>query len=195
MSRGISYAALTVACVALSGCEAQSHRVGRTATVDFGIVRSARPVTLESNAPAGALVGGTLGLMMGAGSSSPRRARNAILGAGAGAAIAGAGERDRQGMSYSVDLLNGSSVTIITDQREIRPGDCVAIERVRETANIRRMSASYCDRANAAVLSSVEEFVRSEATACEAAKQELVEADSLEAVDLAARKVGLLCNA
>jgi hypothetical protein len=64
----------------------------------------------------------------------------------------------------------------VTDQREIRTGDCVAIERVRETANIRRVAQSF-DRANTRAVASVEDFIQSEATACEAAKQELVPQD------------------
>jgi outer membrane lipoprotein SlyB len=189
------YGLLMITVVAAGGCELQSHRVGQSATVDFGVVSNAREVTLGSDAPAGALVGGTLGLMMASSnSSSPRRARNAIVGAGIGAAVTGAAEGDRRGMSYTVDLLNGSSVTIITDQREIRVGDCVGVERVRDTANIRRASPAYCDRANTQAVSSVEDYVRSEATACEAAKQELVEANTQEAADLAASKVRLLCD-
>jgi hypothetical protein len=188
------YGLLMIAVVAAGGCELQSHRVGQSATVDFGVVSNAQEVTLGSDAPAGALVGGTLGLMMSGRGSSPRRARNAIVGAGLGAAMTGAAESDRRGMSYTVDLLNGSSATIITDQREIRVGDCVAVERVRDTANIRRASPAYCDRANTQAVSSVEDYVRSEATACEAAKQELVEANTQEAADLAASKVRLLCD-
>ena len=187
---------MLVAFAVLCGCTTGSpQRAGTKSTVHFGVVRSAQEVTLDSNAAQGALVGGTLGLMMtGSGESSARRARNAILGAGAGAAVTSATEGNRRGMSYSVDMIDGSMVRIVTDQREIRTGDCVAIERVRETANIRRVAQSFCDRANTQAVASVEDFIQSEATACEAAKQELVEATTQEAVDLAARKVSLLCD-
>ena len=97
-------------------------------------------------------------------------------------------------MSYQVEMVDGSVVRIVTDQREIRTGDCVAIERVRETANIRRVAQGYCDRANSRAVDAVTDHSRSEATACAAAKQELVEATSPEAVELAARKVSLLCD-
>jgi hypothetical protein len=177
------------------GCTGTPQRVGAKSTVQFGVVRSAQEITLDSNAAAGALVGGTLGLIMtGSGQSSSRRARNAILGAGAGAAVTSVAEGNRRGMSYSVDMVDGSVVRIVTDQREIRTGDCVAIERVGETANIRRVAQSFCDRANSRAVESVADHSASEATACEAAKQELVEATTQEAVDLAARKVSLLCD-
>lgn len=188
-------ALLLVAIAVLCGCAHMPQRAGSSSTVQFGVVRSAQEVTLDSNAAAGALVGGTLGLMMsGSNTSSPRRARNTILSAGAGAAVTGVSEGDRRGMSYSVEMSDGSVVRIVTDQREIHTGDCVAIERAGDTANIRRAAPSYCDRANNLAVESVADHNRSEAAACEVAKQELVEATTQEAVDLAARKVSLLCD-
>ena len=97
-------------------------------------------------------------------------------------------------MQYTVQLLDGSSTRIVTDQREIREGDCVAIERVGNTANIRRASASYCDNSYQQAVRSVESHASWEAVACETAKQELVSATTDEAIDLAKRKIDLLCN-
>jgi hypothetical protein len=131
---------------------------------------------------------------MGRGGSSPTQARNAIIGAGLGAALTDASQGDRRGMSYTVAMLDGSSVRIVTDQRQIHPGDCVAIEQVSGTSNIRRVSQSYCERTNTRAIDEVSEFARSEAVACLSAKEELVQAQSQEAIDLATRKIDLLCN-
>ncbi len=177
----------------LVGCTTQSHRVGQSARVQFGVVSSANEVTLDSNAAGGAIVGGMLGLTSGGGSSS-RRARNSIIGAGAGAALADASQGDRRGMSYTVAMLDGSSLTIVTDQRQIHTGDCVAIEQVGGTSNIRRVSQNYCERTNARAVDGVSEHARSEAVACQTAKDELVQAQTQEEVDLASRKIDLLCN-
>lgn len=187
---------LTIAVIAFGAIActtAQSQRVGQSSRVQFGTVRSAQEVTLDSNAAKGALVGGMLGVVSGGGSGS-RRARNAILGAGAGGALAGATEGNRTGMRYTVELNDGSSTTIVTDQREIREGDCVAVEQVGQTANIRRTSAGYCDRANQNAINAVADHSNAEALACESAKQELTEASTKEAVEVAARKIELLCN-
>ena len=46
---------------------------------------------------------------------------------------------------------------MVTDQREIRVGDCVAVERAGETANLRRVSNAYCEEANADAVASVAE--------------------------------------
>ena len=69
------------------------------------------------------VIGGTIGLARGQGRGR-RTARNVIVGVGAGSAVGAATDRDRQGVSYTVDMADGSSVRIVSDQREIRPGDC-----------------------------------------------------------------------
>ena len=185
-----------VGCAALAGCAVppQQQRVGQNATVSFGVVRGAEQVTLDSNAAQGALVGGTLGLATSGGSSRNRRVANSIIGAAAGGALTAATEGNREGMAYTVAMVDGSTTRIVTDQREIQPDDCVAIERVGQTANIRRVSDGYCDIANRTAVNLVAGEVRSEAVACESAKQELADATTNEEADLAIRKVELLCN-
>jgi hypothetical protein len=165
-----------------------AQRAGQSVTVQYGVVQGGKPVDLRSGAvPAGALVGGTLGLMSASGKSSGKKARNSIIGVAAGAAIAGASKGSTSGMLYEIDLGSGTRMQVVTDQREIRTGDCVAIEKAGETANVRRVSAAYCDQANAAAVQAV-------ADECLAAKQQLVDAATPEAADLAERKIALLCD-
>ena len=85
------------------GCAAQSHRVGQTATVQFGVVRSAEEVTLDSNAGMGALVGGTLGIATSGGDSAAKTVRNGIVGAAAGGVVSAAAEGSRTGMRPVLD--------------------------------------------------------------------------------------------
>jgi DNA-binding sugar fermentation-stimulating protein len=82
----------------------------------------------------------------------------------------------------------------VTDQREIRIGDCVAVERVGQNANIRRVSAHHCDPAYAQAVRAVDDSVKAAAIRCEDAKQELAQARTIEAAELAIRKIDLLCN-
>jgi hypothetical protein len=192
MSNAMRLAAVVALSVCVSGL-VLAQRAGQSATVQFGVVRDAKPIDLTSDAGRGALVGGTLGLV--SGGSTSRSVRNGIIGAGAAGALTAATEGSRQGMSYVVERTDGSSTTVVTDQREIQVGDCVAIEQVGQTANIRRTSASYCERANKMAVASVENHTQDDAMACASAKQELVDAQTKEAADLAARKIELLCNA
>lgn len=173
------------------GATAWAARVGQNATIQFGRVRSAQPVRLDSDAGKGALVGGTLGLIAGGGR---RPARNGILGAVVGGVATSAMQGNRTAMAYTVEMTDGSSTRIVTDQREVRPGDCVAVERVGQTANIRRESEHFCERGNQAAREAVREASVGEALKCESAKQELVNAKTNEEADLASRKIALLCD-
>ena len=116
------------------------------------------------------------------------------MGAAAGAAIAGGAQGSQKGMMYEVDAGAGGKVQVVSDQREIRTGDCVAIERAGDTANVRRVSAAYCDKANASAVQSVAGEARKDAEECAAAKQQLVDASSKQEAELASHKITLLCN-
>jgi outer membrane lipoprotein SlyB len=179
--------------LAAFGCETHSFRVGQSSTVQFGTVRSVETVPLQSDAAAGALIGGTIGLAASGGNRSSS-ARNAILGAAIGGGATAVAEGSRTGTAYSVEMLDGSTVRIISDQSQIRVGDCVAIERVRETNNIRREPADYCARGSQQANPTMLKEAESAATRCEQAKEELVRASTPEAIDAATHKINLLCN-
>jgi hypothetical protein len=178
--------------LAAVGCQTQSARVGQSTSIQFGTVRQVEQVQLQSDVPAGALIGGTIGLVASGGSRTAPR--NAIVGAAVGAAATSAVQGNRTGTAYTVAMLDGSTIRIISDQSEIRVGDCVAIERVGQTNNIRRESSAYCAPGNRQALAAVQQQTEAAAARCEAAKEELVNATTPEAVDTASRKVHLLCN-
>lgn len=181
--------------VTLAACTTSApQRMGQSTTVDFGVVKRAEPVTLDSNAARGAVIGGTLGLARARATGARSRAANTLVGAGMGGALASAAQGSREGMSYTVAKLNGSTMRIVTDQREIREGDCVVIERAGQTANIRRTSDAYCDTAYQAAISDVMDEVRAQAARCARAKQELTDAATDDEANLAVRKIELLCN-
>ena len=190
-SKALQYLTWILALAAV-GCQQNAARVGQRTTIQFGTVRNVEQVNLQSDVAAGALVGGTIGLVASGGSRTAPR--NAILGAAVGAAATSAAQGNRTGIAYTVQMLDGSVIRIISDQREIRVGDCVAIERVGETANIRRESAAFCASQNQPAVRAVQPDLEAAAARCEAAKEELVNATTPEAVDLATRKVELLCN-
>ena len=191
MSNTLRYLTLIIFLAAVGTGEAQ--RVGQGSTIQFGTVRNVEQVQLQSDAAAGALVGGTIGLLASPRGGS-RAVRNSLVGAAAGGAVTAAAQGNRTGFSYTVELNDGSMVRIISDQREIRPGDCVAIEQAGQTANIRRQPSAYCSREYAQAVQTVSQDSQAAAARCEAAKEELVMAATPEAIDLASRKIDLLCN-
>jgi hypothetical protein len=94
-----------------------------------------------------------------------------------------------------VTTNEGTMIQIATEQTELRVDDCVFVEEAGGSANIRRAPATACDPASQQVMqdAAIIEEMQEEASECAAAKQELVDADSDDAIDRAVRKVKLLC--
>jgi len=186
MTRALRHLTLILSLAAV-GCQTGA-RVGQTATIQFGTVRHAEQVQLQSDAAAGALVGGTIGLL--ATGRSRDAPRNAILGAAAGGITTAAVQGNRMATAYTVDMLDGRTIRIVSDQTEIRIGDCVAIETVGQTNNIRRESPSFCVRGNRQSLAAAQAAARQ----CEAAKEDLWRAATPAEQDAATRRVSQFCN-
>ena len=168
--------------------------VGQSKKIQYGVVTASKQVDLSSNAvPKGALIGGGIGLLTTRrGPSRQHRTRNVVVGAAAGAAIGAAGSSDDTGILYDVNTGTGV-VQVVTDQTEIRVDDCVAVEQAGDTVNLRRVSADHCTQANAAVAAPAVDESGQANKGCLAAKQELVDAKTKDAADLAATKVKTLC--
>ena len=175
---------------------AQAQKKGQSATVQYGKVVQKESVNLNSGAvPRGAVVGGALGLASAGGKSNKKKARNALVGAAAGGAIAKSSQGSTQGMLYTIDLGSMGMAQVVTDQTEIVRGDCVALEKAGETANVRRISAGYCDSMNAAAVAAVAEETAEEADECLQAKELVVNATNAQEFEFAKAKMTLLCDA
>jgi len=172
---------------------------GQAMTVQTGRVVAQQAVNIDTGGAAGkgAAVGGLVGLAAtSSGRSSSRRARNAMLGAGVGAAIGSSQRSTVRGMQYTVELSPGNSIVVITDQTEIRVGDCVNVEQAGPgTANVRRVSSWLCDQKTANVVDNdVDAFLAEAADRCLAAKDGLLEAETDAQVDAAIARVHILCD-
>jgi hypothetical protein len=195
MSRSFSVFLIIVVGSLVYLTDAFAQRAGQSTTVRTGIVTGMTSVDLnDGNAIKGALVGGAFGSALTRSSkSSSRRDRNAAIGAVMGASRQAS--KTTPGRLYTVTTNEGTMVQIATEQTEIRVDDCVFVEEAGGTANIRRAPDTACAPDTQALLLEADmiEELHEEADECAAAKQELVNADSDEAVDRAVRKVQLLC--
>jgi hypothetical protein len=180
--------------VAFGGDPALAQKAGQSAKISTGLVERVERVDLQSEAGKGALVGGTLGLLSAGGKSTGKKVRNTLIGAAGGGAIASSAQGSRYGMAYTVRTGGGSAIRVITDQTEIRIGDCVVVEEAGGTANVRRVTSTMCDSASAKAREQVQESFQREAAECASAKQQLVDAASVDEIDLARRKVEILCS-
>jgi len=166
-------------------------------TVQTGMVVGAQAVNLQSEAGRGVLAGGILGYA--ATSSrhgSSRRARNTILGAAAGGAIASRAQGNLNGMQFTVETAPGTRIQVVTDQTEIRIGDCVNVEQAGSgTANVRRVSSALCEAAASnTVDSDIQAEMTQSADRCLAAKDRLLDAETDEQINAAIRRVKILCD-
>ena len=191
------YLVIGIVAASLYAAPATAQRAGQSMTVQTGIVIGAQAVNLQSQAGRGAVVGGTLGAVTTSSrQGSSRRARNAVIGGAAGAAIASRAQGDLNGMQYTVEIGSGTQITVVTDQTEIRIGDCVNVEQGGSgMANVRRVSPALCD---AAFDDALDDYIVEEynelADMCVAAKERLLEAETDAQIEAAIRRIDILCD-
>ncbi len=176
---------------------ASAQRSGQSMSIQTGIVIATQAVNLQSAAGRGALVGGVVGYATTSSrQSSSRRARNTAIGAGTGALIARRAQGSLDGMQYTIETGPGSRIVVVTDQTQIRVGDCVNVEQAGSgTANVRRVSESLCDAVfDKQVDEELQAYMAHEADACLQAKERMMEAESDEAFDVAMRRVNFFCD-
>ena len=182
--------------IALTGtvAPAAAQKAGQSIKVSFGTVAGMEPTTLQSEAAKGAIVGGVLGYHVTKSRRSKSSKRwNAALGAAVGAGAKRSSEGDLSAILYTVDL-GSSKIKVVTEQTEIRLGDCVAVEETKKGANVRRMDPAACGPiADDVQAEMMEEYVE-EAEECLLAKDQLLAAETDEAMEMAATKVRILCG-
>jgi hypothetical protein len=176
---------------------ASAQRSGQSMSIQTGVVVAAEAVNLQSAVGRGALVGGVVGYATTSSrQSSSRRARNTAIGAGTGALIARRAQGSLDGMQYTVETGPGSRIVVVTDQTQVRVGDCVNVEQAGSgTANVRRVSESLCDTVfDNQVDEELQTYMTREADACLQSKDRLMDAESDDAFEVAMRRVNFFCN-
>jgi hypothetical protein len=179
----------------MSSAVSAAENRGAAVTVHYGRVIDQAPADLRSEAGRGALIGGLAGLASASGGTRTQRWRNTVIGAGVGGAVSGSAEGSLQGMAYTVETAAGSSIRIVSDQGDIRVGDCVAVEKAGDSGNIRRVADALCEAPGAAAEDEViVEELEEEAAECAEAKRQLLEAETDADIDRAVLRVQVLCE-
>ena len=175
--------------IAVLGTVVVAADVTARSTVSYGRITAVRQVDIENQGAqaAGTLVGGALGIASGSGQSRSNRALRGIGGAAVGSRVAGAAS-GTVGFEYTV-LIGNQTTRLVTEQAGLRVGDCVSVER-GQFNNLRLAPDERCD---AAMTRSAPEDTAA-ADACEAAKQQVLEASTDADFDRAERRMRLLCG-
>jgi len=119
---------------------------GQSARVTMGVVEKAESVTLQNTGESGAVgtvAGAAIGYNTGSGKSSSKKRRHAIIGGAIGGAVGSSGTTP--GMQYSVKFADGSSAIVVSDQVQLKVGDCVSVEESRGMTNIREQDPAACN--------------------------------------------------
>ena len=161
--------------------------VGTAVLIQYGTVTDIGVIQKDARHAGGALAGGVLGAFIG---PNRHRGLKMVGGAMAGAAIQGASTSGELQL-YTVNMMNGGTVKISTEQVEIREGDCVAVEQ-GQNANIRRVSDIHCEHDIRPESPPAHHI--SAADNCQLAKNELAKAETDTSVNMAAKKVRILCE-
>ena len=96
-----------------------------------------------------------------------------------------------------VEVGPGSQIIVVTDQTQVRVGDCVNVEQAGSgTANVRRVSEARCEAifAGDPMDDELQAYMTQEADMCLQAKERLMEAETDEAFETAMRRVKFLCD-
>ena len=189
----VLFAALTLA---LTACAATDPLTGSTRneiiSVQYGTVENVQTVDMAPSYGAGSLIGGALGLLATSGHSTGSQVAGAAGGAALGALVsketAGSGER------FTIRLVNGNTINMVTENQAIQVGDCVSVEQGRH-ANIRRVSAVMCSTpASHPAYPAMHTANVQESAECNEAKQELLAAKTEQATAIAYKKMQALCQ-
>jgi outer membrane lipoprotein SlyB len=177
-----------------SSVSAFAQSSGQSAAVSIGVVEKAESIELQSSggSAGGAVVGGVIGYNAGSGNSTSRKRRNAVIGGAIGSAAGSSGTTP--GMQYTVKLDDGKTVIVISDQLQLRSGDCVSVEQIKDMANIREQDPAACNPEVKEALPDLQDEFVEDANECAQVKQELLNAKTTEAVELATAKARILCN-
>jgi len=179
--------------VALAPVVGHAQKRGQATSITVGKVVSAERVRIQSDAAKGAVVGGIVGAVTQGGRSSGKKIKYGALGAAGGAAIGST--TGGEGMQYVVETGPGQAMTVVTDQMEIRIGDCVTVEQAGNgTANVRRTSQAACSGPIDALGSEIREEMQADADECARAKEKLLAAETDAEIDSWIRRVKVICD-
>lgn len=173
---------LTTGLAMFYGVSVVAQEAGQAVTLQYGTVESVSVVHNDGKRAAGTAIGGIAGGVI----AHDHRG----LGMLAGGLIGGSVEKHHTAKTlnqYSVKLLTGPVTIVNSDQNDLIVGDCVVVESGQYT-NVRRVSGVNC------YVSQQPQHHVDAAANCQAAKDELNNAKTNDAIEKAVIKVRTLCE-
>ena len=164
-------------------------------SIEHGKVIDIERVEMKSNAAKGATYGGLIGVA----SQHGRHGKDIVAGAAVGAIIGALIGKATSGHKYAhaiyIQTLNGDELKVVSEQDNLRVGDCVTVESGKYT-NVRIESQVVCNPAAGEYreTADMQKHNDHEASSCTQAKERLLNADDSQDLKGLAYKVEVLCE-
>lgn len=180
----------------VTGCAGTDPLTGSSVNsliaIQYGTVEQVQKVQLKAHYGSGVLLGGGIGALAASHYSGTSDALAAVGGALLGALVSK--ERAGTAEQYTIHLVNGNTVSIVSEAHDIDTGDCVAVEQGQH-ANLRRVDAQMCSTPSAATTyPQAHAKVQQAAGDCDAAKQDMLKATTEAETTVAYQKMKALCG-
>ena len=191
MNKKTLIAGVLTLCVSPHTLAISGSSLNTSINISYGTVESVQRVKIDSKAAQGAVLGG----MVGAASGHHDRGKHALAGALVGGILSAIIQGKRDAFSYTVLMSGGGEKRVVTEQDDVRVGDCVSVEEGR-TTNIREVPKVHCEHRRHAVMQEpmVQSKAHQGAAECHAAKSMALKASTEEEIDVALKKVQIFCD-
>lgn len=189
-------ASLLAALALVTGCAGTDPLTGSGVNsliaIQYGTVQQVQKVQLKAHYGSGVLLGGGIGALAASHYSGTSDALAAVGGALLGALVSK--ERAGTAEQYTIHLVNGNTVSIVSEAHDIDTGDCVAVEQGQH-ANLRRVAAQMCNTPSPqTAYPQAHAKVQQAAGDCDAAKQDMLKATTEAETTVAYQKMKALCG-
>ena len=190
------FAPVLAGLVLLAGCAGTTPFTGSGVNsliaIQYGTIEQVQEVQLKANFGSGVLLGGGIGALATMHYSAGTQALAAVGGALLGALVSK--ERAGKAEQYTIRLVNGNTVSIVSEAHDLVAGDCVAVEQGRH-ANLRRVDPQMCNTPSAATTYPQAHAAEQQAAGdCAAAKQDMLKANTEQEAAVAYQKMKALCS-
>jgi outer membrane lipoprotein SlyB len=180
----------------LTGCAGTTPLTGSSVNslidIQYGTIEQVEEVKLQAHYGSGVLLGGGIGALAAMHYSGTTQALAAVGGALLGALVSK--ERAGTAEKYTIHLVNGNTVSIVSEAHNLDAGDCVAVEQGRH-ANLRRVDPQMCSTPSPeTTYPQSHAAVQQAAVDCDAAKQDMLKASTEEEATVAYQKMKALCS-
>jgi outer membrane lipoprotein SlyB len=180
----------------LTGCAGTEPLTGSSVDslidIQYGTIEEVQKVKLKAHYGPGVLLGGGIGALAASHYSGTTQALAAVGGALLGALVSK--ERAGTAEQYTIHLVNGNTVSIVSEAHDLVAGDCVAVEQGKH-ANLRRVGAQMCNTSSPATTYPQTHAAEQRAAVdCDTAKQDVLKAATEQETKVAYEKMKALCS-